>query len=117
MALEMLHTKLQAHSWGVKIDPSGMLPDDFHLGDDPSVSDALNAINSFKILGEAIVALCAITCIIFLIINITKLGAAADNEMARRKAITGILLSGAGVAVFGGLTTVIAILWNFAANI
>ena len=41
-----------------------------------------------------------------------KLGGTGDNEMARRKAIFGILTTGAATAMLGGLTVVVGFFWN-----
>lgn len=78
--------------------------------------DLLNAIQTilrnYKNFGVAIVAVCIITAILSLLIQITKLGAAGDNEQMRLAALKGIIYSGAVIAVFGALTLVIGIIWN-----
>ena len=58
---------------------------------------------------------CAIM-LIFMLIQFTKLGAAGDNEMARKKAIAGILTTGIATALLGGATIVVGFFWNVISN-
>lgn len=73
--------------------------------------DPLNGIQTilrkYKNIGVAVVAVCIITAILSLLIQITKLGAAGDNEQMRLAALKGIIYSGAVIAVFGALTLVV----------
>ena len=54
--------------------------------------------------------------LIFMLIQFTKLGAAGDNEMARKKAIAGILTTGIATALLGGATIVVGFFWNVITN-
>jgi hypothetical protein len=65
-----------------------------------------------KTLAMGFLGLCAITAIIGLFYNLTRLGAAGDNERARRNALMGLLASGVSLAIFGGLGFVVGFFWN-----
>ena len=84
-----------------------------HSLDDPVTSDDfLGTITNLKSLAIVIVGICAICSIIMFIVSITKLSASAGNEMMRKKALVGILMSGLALALFGGGTVVIGMFWN-----
>lgn len=55
---------------------------------------------------------CTITAILSLLFQITKLGAAGDNDRMRVVALKGIGFSGAALAVFGSLAVVVGFFWN-----
>ena len=69
-------------------------------------------ISQYRTIATAIMGVLTITMIIFMLIQITKLGASGDNEMARKKAIMGILTTGIATALLGGVTIVIGFFWN-----
>lgn len=56
--------------------------------------------------------LISVLMIMCLLIQISKLGTAGDNEMARRKAIMGIMTSGVALALFGSSTIVVGFFWD-----
>ena len=69
-------------------------------------------ISNAKQIAQVIVGLCAVTSLIFFLINIAKLGTAGDNERLRGTAFKGILFSGLSLTMFGGLTVVVSLFWN-----
>jgi len=69
-------------------------------------------LSKYKTIGTAIVAICIITAIICLLVQITKLGVAGDSERLRASALKGIIYSGAAIAAFGALTLVVSMFWN-----
>lgn len=69
-------------------------------------------ITQYRAIATAIMGVLTITMLIFMLIQITKLGASGDNEMARKKAIGGILTTGIATALLGGVTIVIGFFWN-----
>ena len=73
------------------------------LGDDPSIADALGGISALRAVVLFFFSAAIITSVMFLVINIAKLGASGDNEKARSEAVKAILVSGACIAVFGSL--------------
>ena len=89
-----------------------LLPDD-SLNNTISASDATDAISRFRDLGVVITGLGALTCVFFLALSITKLGAAGDNDQARRRAIAGLATSSVAVAILGGLSVYLGFFWKF----
>ena len=73
-------------------------------------------ISQYKTIAVAITGILTITMLIFMLIQFTKLGAAGDNEMARKKAIMGILTTGIATALLGGATIVVGFFWNVLTN-
>lgn len=73
---------------------------------------AATLISKYKTIATAISGVLTITMLIFLLIQISKLGAAGDNDVARKKAIMGILTTGLATALFGGVTIVVGFFWN-----
>lgn len=109
---------------GFTLDPSKLIPKGaFDAGSSPSSPSILGGtpttealaqtIATEKMVGETVLALGTITCIIFLFVYITKLGAAGDNAKARQSAISGIIVSGIALALLGSLTAVLAFVWGF----
>ena len=97
----------------------------FEVGDDgvnitingeanPDSSDEAykNLMANYKGVAQAITGVCIITSLLFFLYQITRLGAAGSNERLRKSAMTGILISGAVLAVFGGLETVVSVFWH-----
>lgn len=69
-------------------------------------------ITKYKSIAVAIMGILTITMLIFMLIQFTKLGAAGDNEMARKKAIMGILTTGIATALLGGATIIVGFFWG-----
>ena len=73
-------------------------------------------VKQYKTIATVITSILTITMLIFMLIQFTKLGAAGDNEMARKKAIAGILTTGIATALLGGATIVVGFFWNVITN-
>lgn len=71
-----------------------------------------NLFTNYKAVAQAITGICVITSMILFLYQITKLGAAGDNQRGRKSAITGILVTGSVLAIFGGLEVVVSLFWN-----
>lgn len=69
-------------------------------------------ITKYKSIAVAIMGILTITMLIFMLIQFTKLGAAGDNEIARKKAIMGILTTGIATALLGGATIIVGFFWG-----
>lgn len=94
------------------------------VGDDGSINDSSDVaqqntdgsfttiITKYKSIAVAIMGILTITMLIFMLIQFTKLGAAGDNEMARKKAIMGILTTGIATALLGGATIIVGFFWG-----
>ena len=94
------------------------------VGDDGSIDDSSDVaqqntdgsfttiITKYKSIAVAIMGILTITMLIFMLIQFTKLGAAGDNEMARKKAIMGILTTGIATALLGGATIIVGFFWG-----
>lgn len=67
---------------------------------------------SSKSIASGILAICVITSVFFMALNIVKLSRNADNPNERRKAIVGIMVSGITLAGFGGYGLITGILMN-----
>lgn len=67
-------------------------------------------------LGNAILVVAVSAAVFGLIFALFNLGAAGDNEQARRKAMQQILFSGISIALLGGLQVVLG-LASFTANL
>lgn len=67
---------------------------------------------NLKSAATGVIAVCILTSIFFLALNILKLTKSADNPNERRKAIVGICVSGAVFIGFGGYGVVTGILLN-----
>lgn len=91
------------------------------LGDRPSLgkdvtagdSDVQSFFTNFKALAVAIGGLCTIVSLVHFIISITRLSVSASNDQMRNKAIKSILISGISLMLFGGMTTIVGIFWNY----
>lgn len=97
--------------WGIVGDDGSINTDSDVINSDANDSQK-TVISQYKTIATTITGILTITMIIFMIIQITKLGAAGDNEVARKKAIMGILTTGIATALFGGLTIVVGFFWN-----
>lgn len=80
--------------------------------DEDSGQSITTIITKYKTIATAIMGILTITMLIFMLIQFTKLGAAGDNEMQRKRAIMGILTTGIATALLGGATVVVGFFWN-----
>ena len=74
-------------------------------------------VTTYRTIASAITGILAVTMFIFMLVQFSKLGAAGDNEQARKRAIAGILTTGIATALLGGATIVIGFLWNILSNV
>lgn len=72
-------------------------------------------IDKYKGVAQGILAVCAITSLVCLIISITRLSSSSLDSAphARKQALMGLLVSGIALALFGGLSVVVAFFWGF----
>lgn len=94
------------------VNNDGSIKEDSDLLQTDPDGSAATLISKYKTIATAISGVLTITMLIFLLIQISKLGAAGDNDMARKKAIMGILTTGLATALFGGVTIVVGFFWN-----
>lgn len=80
-------------------------------GSDQSSAISL-VIMKYKSVSVVIVGICVITAILSLLFQITKLGAAGDNEQMRAAALKGIIYSGVVLSIFGALGIFVGLFWN-----
>ena len=99
-------------AYALELDPSNWVPG-FSLAGEPTVEEAGATISRLKEFGMAFFALATITCIIFFLVAITKLGAAGDDVRARKMALQRVMWAGAAVIMLGGLSTILAFMWGF----
>lgn len=78
-------------------------------------SGLTDIIDKYKGVAQGILAICAITSLVCFIWAITRLGSSTLDSAphARKQAIMGLLVSGIALALFGGLSVVVAFFWNF----
>ena len=74
--------------------------------------DFKSAIEKYRNIALVITSVLTITMLIFMLLQFTKLGAAGDNEMQRKKAIMGILTTGIATGLLGSATIVVGFFWN-----
>lgn len=103
-----LFSTITAHASTITI-PGGTVKS---LGEAPDASELSGFFSGFKTIGTAISGICAITALIFFIINLTKFSTSAGNDMLRSRALKGLLFSGVSLALFGGITVVVGVFWN-----
>lgn len=96
----------------VSVDASGKVT----AGANSTAPNMGGLVKQYKTIATVITSILTITMLIFMLIQFTKLGAAGDNEMARKKAIAGILTTGIATALLGGATIVIGFFWNVITN-
>ena len=82
------------------------------LGEAPDASELSGFFSGFKTIGTAISGICAITALIYFVINLTKFSTSAGNDMQRARALKGLLFSGVSLALFGGITVIAGVFWN-----
>lgn len=75
-------------------------------------TDFNGILGRYKNIVVAITGFLTVTMFAMMIFMFTKLGVAGDNEMARRKAIGGILTTGIATALLGGATIVIGFFYG-----
>lgn len=92
---------------GVTIDGG-----DLETGTLESDTDFNGILGRYKNIIVAITGFLTVTMFAMMIFMFTKLGVAGDNEMARRKAIGGILTTGIATALLGGATIVIGFFYG-----
>lgn len=102
---------ISANDNGITINP-GTYPNLSNVSDAPEEL-AKTAISKAKLIGQVVTAICFIICLAFFFVNVTKLSTSGAMSFQRQQAITGILFSGASLAIFGGAWTVITFFWNF----
>lgn len=56
--------------------------------------------------------ICTLTAILFLIINVLKLGSSGDNPIQRKAALISIVFSGLGLALLGSVFVVVAFFYR-----
>lgn len=100
---------------GVHVNPGSMVSvagDDYKTGFD-------NAIFSMKTLAQFLVGICAIFCIVCFCRSIVKMNiaGATGHVLDDKGAVMGLLLSGVGIALFGGLELLVSFAWDFLAGI
>ena len=99
-------------AYALELDPSNWVPG-FSLASEPTVEQAGATISHLKEFGVAFFALATITCIIFFLVAITKLGAAGDDMRARKAALQQVMWARGAVIMLGGLSTILAFMWGF----
>lgn len=82
------------------------------LGTSVEASEFAAFLFSYKGLAMAVSGLLTLTALIFLLVNIAKLSASAENNAARRRALQGIAYAGLSLAIFGGASVLIGVFWN-----
>lgn len=82
------------------------------VGDGDAEGGFKTVMTQYRKIAVAITGILTITMLIFMLIQFTKLGASGDNEMARKKAIMGILTTGIATALLGGATIIVGFFWN-----
>lgn len=97
-------------SGGITIKPG----DQVSLGGNDWKTGLVAIIDKYKGIAQGILAFCAITALVCLIISITRLSTSSIDSAphARRQATIGLLVSGIALALFGGLSVVVGFFWN-----
>ena len=93
-------------AWAIGVAPGKSLDDDVTVG------EFAEYFSSLRGLGTIISGICTMIALIAFIINLTKLSASAGNDRARSTAMKGVLFSGIGLSLFGGITLIIGVFWN-----
>ena len=79
-----------------------------------SGSETLGSVlGKIRTIGTWVSGVATVVSMVFLIIRITQLNAASDNEGERRKATKGIVWSIVAIVLLGGITVVFGFFWNF----
>ena len=76
-----------------------------------NIADAFSDFqNQYQTILNIFYAFAIVTCVIVMVLNITKLSKAGDNPQERSEAMKGILISGVCIGILGSLGLVYAIL-------
>ncbi|MDE7246243.1 MAG: hypothetical protein K2O18_20025 [Oscillospiraceae bacterium] len=94
------------------VDDSGAINSSSEVAQQNTDGSFTTVITKYKAIAVAIMGILTITMLIFMLLQFTKLGAAGDNEMARKKAIMGILTTGIATALLGGATIIVGFFWG-----
>lgn len=102
---------IQIDGNGVKIQP-GDMPD---MTQTTGVKDAFedHVMKQVREVAQVITAICTIICFVAFLISVTRLATSAGNPQARQRALSGILVSGIALTLFGGAWVVVSFFWNF----
>lgn len=77
------------------------------------------AIKNYKLIAQFILGACAAICVVFFgkaVLGLS-MGALARHPKERKSAIMGLMFSGIGIALFGGLTLLVSFAWDFLTNV
>jgi len=69
-------------------------------------------LGRYRKIGSFVFGFCTVTALLFFIFNITKLSMSAGNDMARNRALKGLLYSGLALSLFGGSSIIFSIAVN-----
>lgn len=94
------------------VDNSGSINSSSEVAQQNTDGSFTTIITKYKSIAAAIMGILTITMLIFMLIQFTKLGAAGDNEMARKKALMGILTTGIATGLLGGATIIVGFFWG-----
>ena len=72
-----------------------------------------NILNEYNGIIKLLYGLFLLTCIIVFIINFVKIGGTGSNPQARQACMTGIIVSGIGTALLGGIGIFFQYAYNF----
>lgn len=82
------------------------------VGNESTKKDFNYLLSKYKILCMIVTSLLTLTAFLGMIIEISKLSMAGDNDKKRKIAISGIMFSGIGLALMGSATLIIGLLVN-----
>lgn len=82
------------------------------VGNESTKKDFNYLLSKYKILCMIVTSLLTLTAFLGMIIEISKLSMAGDNDKKRKMAISGIMFSGIGLALMGSATLIIGLLVN-----
>lgn len=97
---------------GIDVGSNGEITVGGSNGNSATATTFTSVIDKYKTVCTYILAIVTITMVIFMILQFTKLGAAGDNQMARKQAIGGILTTGIATALLGSLTIWFGFFYN-----
>lgn len=79
-------------------------------------TDMTSLVDKGKSVAKTITAVLTLVCFIAFLVCIAKLATSAGNPQKRSIALTGILVSGIALALFGGSWVVVSFFWNILAG-
>lgn len=97
--------------WDMEITDTG----EFNPGkanQEDQKTDFNKMLDNYKAIALFIVGIITITAFFSMIIQFVKLAIAGSNEQKRKKASTGIMVCGIGLALMGATGLIIGVLWN-----